>query len=140
MESLKIKRIYYNYRVARGSSFDLEIKKDGQDYYLHSRFDDPENSYKPTDLIWQGQAYNKIIEMFFDRIIKLFVENDVLSWDGFDGYDLKAKDGWGFNLNIDFESGKSLTAAGENDFPEKYSVVKRELYQMIKEIIEIYHQ
>ncbi|HQB32571.1 MAG TPA: hypothetical protein PLI19_04485 [Erysipelotrichaceae bacterium] len=135
-----IRRIYFNHRVARGWSYSIEIKKDGESYYLRTRFDDPENSYQPTDLIWQGETYKEILKSFFERIIDLFDNNDVLSWNGFDEYDPQTKDGQGFELQINFENGECLKADGENSFPEKYYEVSKEFYKMVNEIISIYHE
>jgi hypothetical protein len=140
MEISEINCIYYNYRVARGWSYSFEIKKEGSDYFLCAEFEDPENSYKPTNLIWGKKEHEKIIKVFFDRIIKIIENNDVLFWDGFDEYDPQAKDGRGFNLRIDFENDAHLTAQGDNSFPLRYSEVNREFYVLINEIIEIYHE
>lgn len=140
MVSSEISCIYYQYRVARGWSYNIEIKREGSDYYLRAEFDDPENSYEPADLIWEGAEYTKTVKSFFDRIVEVIDNNDVLSWNGFDGYDPEAKDGWGFNLSIDFENGAHLTAEGENEFPPEYSVVEKEFSDLINEIISIYHE
>lgn len=140
MVSSEISRIYYQYRAARSWSYNIEIKREDSDYYLHAEFDDPENSYEPTDLIWEGAEYAKTVKSFFDRIVEVIDDNDVLSWNGFDGYDPEAKDGWGFNLSIDFENGARLTADGENEFPPGYSVVEKEFYNLMNEIIAIHHE
>ncbi|MGI6510462.1 MAG: hypothetical protein ACOX1L_07835 [Erysipelotrichaceae bacterium] len=140
MEVSKINCIYYNYRVARGWSYNFEIRKEGSDYFLYAEFQDPENSYESAILKWEGKEHEKIIKSFFDRIIEIIENNNVLSWDGFDGYDPEAKDGWGFNLRIDFENDVHLTAEGDNEFPLNYSEVKREFNALINEIVEIYQE
>lgn len=139
MEISEINGIYYKYNAARGWSYSIEIKKEESNYFLNAKFDDPENSYKPTDLIWESEKYAQTIKMFFDRIIAVFDNNDVLSWDGFDGHDPRALDGWGFDLRIDFGNGSQLIAKGENSFPKGYSEVRKEFYDLINEIIRIYH-
>ncbi|MGI6607660.1 MAG: hypothetical protein ACOX1F_01590 [Erysipelotrichaceae bacterium] len=140
MELSGISCIDYKNRVARGWSYSIKIKREGLDYFLHAKFDDPENSYEPAELMWEGEKYAKIIKSFFERIVRVFDNNDVLSWAGFDGYDPEALDGWSFNLDIDFENGEHLTAEGDNSFPSGYSEVKREFNYLINEVISIHHK
>ncbi len=139
MINSKISCIYYEYRVARGNSYSIEIRKEKSDYFLSAEFNDPKNSYEYVKLTWKGKEYTQIIKSFFDGIVEVIDENNVFSWDGFNGYDPKAKDGWGFILKIDFENDMHLTAEGDNSFPPGYSEVRKEFNYLINELITIYH-
>ena len=139
MKISEIKGVYYEYGAARGWSYSIEIKKEESKFFLNAIFNDPENSYKTTNLIWESEEYAQTIKMFFDRIIEVIDNNEVLSWDGFNGHDPRALDGWSFHLRINFENGSQLRAEGENSFPENYSEVRKEFYNLINEVIRIYH-
>ena len=114
MVSSEISRIYYQYRAARSWSYNIEIKR--RLWLLSSCWIRWPWEFILTYRFNMGRS--RVCEnckVVFDRIVEVIDDNDVLLeriwriW-------LEAKDGWGFNLSIDFENGAHLVADGENEF------------------------
>ena len=55
-----------------------------------------------------------------DALMRIIDEYDVARWDGFDESEENVLDGEGFWLEIALTDGTSITARGENAFPENY--------------------
>ena len=66
-------------------------------------------------------------------LLSMLLKNaGIKSWDGFDKYDPDVLDGCGFSLDIRFSDGSSVSASGENSFPDGYRAFKEKLDNLIK--------
>ena len=56
---------------------------------------------------------------------------DVASWDGFDKSAKYVLDGEGFSLEIQFTDGSSISARGDNRFPDRYFEAMGEIWEIL---------
>lgn len=60
-------------------------------------------------------------EEFLQELTALIADHDLRAWNGFDKTDKRVLDGSGFDLNIGFAGGATITASGSNRFPDGYA-------------------
>ena len=120
--------------------YSLDIRKRGEDYRLRADFFDPENSYNEVKPVWDTKEYSDVVEGIYNQVIRIYSENHIYMWNGFDVCNNDILDGTEFDMSIIFANGKSISACGSNSFPTGYNEVKDEIEKLMDEIIKIYHE
>ena len=59
-------------------------------------------------------------EPYVQMLIQALQEYNVIAWKGFHDYDPNVLDGEAFSLEVEYADGTSISASGENAFPEGY--------------------
>lgn len=57
---------------------------------------------------------------FYNELVQIFNENQIMSWDGFDKTNPNVLDGYSFNMRAVIDDDKEITAHGNNSYPETY--------------------
>ncbi len=74
---------------------------------------------------------------YIDELVRLSDKYDlILKWDGFDKSAEGVLDGSGFSLSMGFEDGSSISARGENEFPDGYRYFNEDFKAIIDKIAE----
>jgi hypothetical protein len=73
-----------------------------------------------------------------DDLLKLIVEEDLNSWNGFDKSDEDILDGYSFSLNIKFEDEYIIKAFGYEKYPENYDKRHEKIEKYLNELVEKY--
>ena len=86
-----------------------------------------------------GEFGDMILECepeILDRLYKVYKEQRLAEWDGYDKYNPQVLDGDGFSVNIKFKDGGSMSASGSNAFPVRYADFKSDMYEILKPLEE----
>lgn len=131
---------YWHSGMAKPDIYGLTIDRYDDKYVLRAEFFDPENPDGSTELVWDTEEYRDAIKTFYGRAVEIYDARDIQSWDGFDKTNRNVRDGYMFNIVIEFEDGKSIGAYGNNAFPSGFEIVKYELKDLLDEIIAMYQK
>ncbi len=140
-DSVGINHFYYNHiGMAKPDIYGFKIEKVDDNYTLRADFFDSENSHKTVELFWEGAEYRDIIVQIYAEAVGIYESCDISSWDGFNKTNKSARDGSMFDIYIEFENGKSISAFGNNAFPPSFSIAENEFKLLFDKIISFYSE
>ena len=118
-------------------SVDIELQEDGTYRFISEGFSDESGIYG-TDLFAgkQGEIPKKEME----RLAQVIKEYNLDSWDGFNKEAKGVLDGNGFTLEIEYTTGKGISATGYMKWPKNYDKARDALYSVLHDIVESYSQ
>ena len=91
------------------------------------------------DLFLGGRIADAMIgEDTLDRLEELVGQYRIDRWDGFDKNKKNVSDGSAFTLNITLADGGTVSAHGNNAFPDHYAEVSSEIRDIYDELMEAY--
>ena len=107
-------------------------------YFALTREEDGVRFYG-EELFSGGRIADAVVEnSAIDRLGKLAGSCHLERWDGFDKNDKHVMDGSTFTLDITLENGSTISAHGNNRFPEQYSEVFSEIRALYDELMQQY--
>lgn len=116
----------YNYNGSIGAnSYSYDVKFEDGKWKLYYDAMEYEKTY--------GVLTVDLDDGFIEKLNQLYVTNRLASWNGFDKYNPNVLDGYGFDLRIAFNDGKTLSASGSNAFPQGYGDFTEQLDELFKE-------
>lgn len=102
-------------RMIEGGFNSFQIAMDGDGFVVS--VDDGEERPIDTEAI--------------DELMGVIDAYDVAAWDGFKGADYNIVDGEDFRLSIEFTDGTSVSAMGDNAFPDNYDSAMGEMWRIL---------
>lgn len=99
--------------------------------YVFSR--NEEGSFFKVDEYKENNELSKISEDTYNRINEWVDTYNIRSWDGFDKSRKDVLDGGGFRIEITLATGETITAHGNNAYPNGYGDANRALNDIIEE-------
>ncbi len=111
----------YNYGSGEGPYYAIEINKNDDKYIFkltgHDKeIEDVEKEIKKEDI---------------EKLSEIIDKNDIKEWNGFDESKEGIYDGYGFRLEIEYESGEKIKAHGYMEEPENYDEAHRDLTKFL---------
>ena len=121
VESLKSMHFSYSngYSAYAYTRYDLEKKEDG--YYL---------DIKPYGVPEDDVQTVKVDDKTVKKAIEILNKYNVSKWNGFHKSDKYVLDGDSFSFSLYTEDGKDISASGYMEWPDNYSDVRQELYDL----------
>lgn len=107
LPSMMIQSFYYYVAGEMVPESYTVTLKDGT-YYMRTYYDDEEDLGEPIET------------SAVDELYRIYIDNNVASWNGFDKTNEGVLDGETFSLEIVLVDGTSIRAHGDNAFPENY--------------------
>jgi hypothetical protein len=78
-----------------------------------------------------GESEQPVSTDTVESLMDVIETYDIASWDGFDESAKYVLDGEGFSLEIQFTDGTSISARGDNRFPERYFEAMGEIWEIL---------
>lgn len=126
----KLLRFQYTYGVFLSGAYEFILESDpDHDTQVIFKAEKFTNEYEPVQVMLNNQVLQDI-----DSIIK---SRDIFTWDGFKQYNHDVKDGYSFNLNVDYEHTK-IRASGYMKYPKNYHSGHDELADYLKKLMMDY--
>ncbi len=134
-----ITRFYYRHSgMMLPDIYDFEFEKNGEDSFLIANLFDPANSYEAVQAYWEGGEHSAFLEHVYERLVEIYDSYDIASWNGFSKSDNSARDGFMFNLSIEFANWSSVNAYGNNASPPGFHGAQKELKKLVDEMMAYY--
>ena len=73
----------------------------------------------------------KLDEKTLTELLGVFDSLDIYSWDGYNESNDEMLDGMGFSLFVQMADGTSITASGDNCFPENFQEFEQVILSMM---------
>lgn len=126
----KLLRFQYTYGAFLSGAYEFVLESDPEDNsQVIFMAEKSTNEYEPVQVMLDNQVLEDL-----DSIIK---SRDIFTWDGFKQYDHDVKDGYSFNLNVDYEHTK-IRASGYMKYPKNYHSGHDELADYLKKLMMDY--
>jgi len=83
-----------------------------------------------------GEMMMTVDDKLMSSLKELYLKYEIATWEGFSKYNPDVCDGDGFDMEITFADGKSLSCSGSNAYPDNYWYFKDDLDETMKPLIE----
>ena len=124
-EGVSIESLSYETRfMMAGSETSLSISRENDGFVIVRTVGWKESSRRARGSAQMGRNVADILR-----------KHDVLSWDGFSGYDPLIADGESFTLSIAFDDGTAISARGTNKRPKGMGQAMREIENLFDQLL-----
>ncbi len=132
---------FFRYTSApRGDNYHFAISKYGDEYHLSARFFDAEKTHEYVTPEWDAEEDKEMIRGFYLRLVKIYLDYKLDTWNGFDKYRKDILDGYTFHLEIEFERGEGIKAKGSNSYPDTFHEAYTEIRALMDDIEKLYFE
>ena len=119
---------FYHTASLADACFRLEVKREGEEIRLYAE-----------ELFINGRIVDTSVgEETLEQLETLSGKYGLDRWDGFDKSKKRAADGSTFTLSMTLSDGTTVSAHGNNAYPENYAEAAREIKTLYAEVMERY--
>lgn len=137
----------YHYRDGKANEYNygFDIRRDGDKFTMEANFFLPEDPYERVEIVWDSEEDQEFIAGFFEQLARVYDENKIFWWQGFDKEDLE-NDSIMFTMEIQFEDDDRdygegwFRAQGDGVVPRGFEEAAAGFDALVEDIADAYRE